>query len=335
MPAANNPFTPNRPIFAGAFAGRAKEIIRINTVFAETKSGNPRNLLIIGERGIGKSSLLLLARYLACGAFDWNGEEYDFLSVYLALDVRKTIAHLSKNINSLLERELKSLNATSQYLKEIWEFIQRIEVAGTKIAPVYKDISEQEVFDKFIFSLVDTANSITDPEIAVSKYGFKKPKDGLVILIDEADKASPELDLGTVLKQITESLVAEDCNRVVFILSGLPDIRRVLSDSHPSSLRLFEELELFPLSESEVHSVVQKALAEANSKNTTPVRIENSALNLIYAFSEGYPHFVQQFGYSSYAYDKDFVIDENDVRKSAFMDGGAFDLIGDRYYKDL
>jgi len=335
LPTANNPFTPNRPIFSGVFAGRSKEIIRINSVFEETRSGNPTNLLIIGERGIGKTSLLLLAKVLACGDIPWGEQKYDFLPIYLALDARKSIGHLATTINSLLERALRNLKATPQLLKDIWEFIQRIEVAGTKLAPVYKDISEAEVFNKFVYSLVDTAKSITDPVTAISRLNFTKPKDGLVFLIDEADKASPALDFGTLLKQITESLVAEDCNRVVFILSGLPDVRRVLVDSHPSSLRLFEELELFPLSEEEVRKVIQKGLDEANKRNTTPVKITDGALNYIYAYSEGYPHFVQQFGHSCYSYDTDNLIDEKDVGDSAFSEGGAFDLIGDRYYKEL
>lgn len=335
MPTLNNPFTPNRPIYSGAFAGRSKEIIRINSVFEETRTGNPTNLLIVGERGIGKTSLLLLAKFLSCGDIDWDGVKYDFLPIYLTLDARRSIAHLATTINSLLERALRNLKATPQVLKDIWQFVQRIEVAGTKITPLHKDISEAEVFERFVYSLVDTAKSITDPTTSISKINFTKPKDGLAILIDEADKASPALDLGTLLKQITESLVAEDCNRAVFILSGLPDVRKVLVDSHPSSLRLFEELELFPLSEEEVRRVIQQGLDEANKRNTIPVKIADEALNTIYAFSEGYPHFVQQFGHSCYSYDTDNIIDENDVTVSAFSDGGAFDLIGDRYYKDL
>jgi Cdc6-like AAA superfamily ATPase len=335
LPTANNPFTPNRPIYSGVFAGRLNEIIRINTVFEETRSGNPTNLLIIGERGIGKTSLLLLAMFLSRGDIEWDGVKYDFLPMYLTLDARKSIGQLATTINGLVERALRHLKATPQILKDIWQFIQRVEVAGTKIAPSYKEISEAEIFDRFVYSLVDTAKSITDPATAISKLNLAKPKDGLVIFIDEADKASPALDLGTLLKQITESLVAEDCNRVVFILSGLPYVRKVLVDSHPSSLRLFEELELFPLSEEEVRIVIQKGLDEANKRNTIPIKITSEALNAIYSFSEGYPHFVQQFGYCCYSYDTDNVIDENDVTVSAFSDGGAFDLIGDRYYKDL
>jgi len=43
------------------FAGRFNEIRRIEKVLLETKEGNPSYLLIVGERGIGKTSLMLFA----------------------------------------------------------------------------------------------------------------------------------------------------------------------------------------------------------------------------------------------------------------------------------
>jgi len=112
----------------------------------------------------------------------------------------------------------------------------------------------------------------------------------------------------------------------------MPDIRNVLIRSHGSSLRLFEELELVPLSADDVRNVYSARLEEANKKNSESVKITNSALDLIITYSEGYPHFVQQFGYSSYAIDKDNLIDEKDVQDAVIP---AVNLIGNRYYKDM
>ena len=156
-----------------------------------------------------------------------------------------------------------------------------------------------------------------------------------MVFIDEADSAPEELDLGTLIKQLSEKLVAEDCTNVLIVLAGLPDIRSVLMESHGSALRLFEELELFPLSIEDVKRVIHQGLGEANKKNHEPVQISDEALDLVVMFSEGYPHFVQQFGYSSYAVDDDNLIDRADIETAAFSAGGAFDLLGDRYYKDM
>jgi hypothetical protein len=200
-----------------------------------------------------------------------------------------------------------------------------LEIAGTKISP-RPALSDAEICDNLIYSIADTVDLI--------RTGAG-PCDGLVILIDEADNASPELDLGSLLKQVSERLILENRNNVMIVVAGLPEIRKVLSDSHPSSLRMFEELELLPLSEEDVKRVIHLGLEQANQKNLDQVTITDEALNCIVRYSEGYPHFVQQFGYSSFDYDFDGVIDEDDVTKAALGPGGAFDLIGDRYYRTL
>jgi hypothetical protein len=50
--------------------------------------------------------------------------------------------------------------------------------------------------------------------------------------------------------------------------------------------------------------------------------------------AEGYPHFIQQFGYSAFAADADNTIDEQDVNRGAFAKRGALEAIGDRYYRN-
>jgi len=83
-------------------------------------------------------------------------------------------------------------------------------------------------------------------------------------LIDEADNASRELNIGVFLKNLSETLVKEGCNKVMIILAGLPRLRDILKESHESSLRLFEEYELSPLSPDEVKHVITRGLEEYN-----------------------------------------------------------------------
>ncbi|MDQ3750192.1 MAG: hypothetical protein M3367_14450 [Acidobacteriota bacterium] len=80
-------------------------------------------------------------------------------------------------------------------------------------------------------------------------------------------------------------------------------------------------------------------LAKANRDNKTEYKIENDARALLRHLSEGYPHFIQQyfiqqFGFSAFAQDKDKIIDMDDVDEGAFSTRGALDIIGDRYYRN-
>ena len=107
MPSKNNPFKPTQPVFTGIFAGRISEINRIEAVLCETRNGNPTNLLIVGERGIGKTSLLLLTRYFAQGAIPCDGEKLDFLTIFVSLDKRTSVGELARKMNVAMERGLR------------------------------------------------------------------------------------------------------------------------------------------------------------------------------------------------------------------------------------
>lgn len=327
-----NPFKPNHPVYAGMFVGRIKEIERINKVLFQTKNSNPTNILIVGERGIGKSSLLLAIRGLSKGEFNLD-EKYNFLTVDVSIDNKIALIDLARKINTGIERSLESDEKLLSVVKKVWNFLQRIDTKYVSIKNGNNGLSSSEIVDKFIFSLLDTVKAITSKEESTPTLHCKK--DGLVILIDEADNASDDLNLGSFLKLLSEKLVSENCNQVLVILAGLPKLHDVLYESHESSIRIFEELGLSPLSHGEVKEVIHRGLKEILEKNNIEVKVDEKALNLIVVYSEGYPHFVQQIGYSAYEIDSDNNISTEDVNKAMFMPGGALDLIGNRYYKDL
>lgn len=85
----------------------------------------------------------------------------------------------------------------------------------------------------------------------------------------------------------------------MFGLAGLPELRKVMHESHPSSLRIFNEVVLERLSADEVNRVIDLCLNEANRSNAVAKSIADDGRYLLGMFSEGYPHFIQQFGYSA------------------------------------
>src|SRR2546426_3648049 len=64
-PRERNPFNPTAPSSPEYFAGRLREIDFIVRALNQTRHGSQQNVMVTGERGIGKSSLALLARYIA------------------------------------------------------------------------------------------------------------------------------------------------------------------------------------------------------------------------------------------------------------------------------
>lgn len=331
-----NPFKPNHPINPGMFSGRANEIIRINDTLLQLKNGNPTNLLIIGERGIGKSSLLILTNYLAIGKIDWEEDlTFNFLSLQFNLDPKITIIDLIKKINNGLQRELAKEEKEIEFFKNAWSFIKKLEIAGCKINDETSNFSESEIFDNFVYSLADTINTFSSNSILTQK-GFKTKKDGLIILLDEVDNVSEQLNLGTFIKNLSEALIVQGCYNIMFVLSGLPKVRDILQSSHESSVRIFEEITLYPLKSDDVKDIYLKGIKEVN-KNISPeiIKIEKNGLEIMIDVSEGYPHFAQQIGSSVFNLNEDLIISDQTVKESIFGTNGAIDLIGRRFYSHL
>jgi len=90
------------------------------------------------------------------------------------------------------------------------------------------------------------------------------------------------------------------------------------------------------LSQKEVDKVVMNGIEEYNKRYPNDkLSIEGEALKDIFIYSEGYPHFVQQICYSAFSVCESNQITHDNVLNGIVRKGGAYDLIGDRYYKDL
>ena len=158
---------------------------------------------------------------------------------------------------------------------------------------------------------------------------------GVYIFIDEADKPAAEANLGAFTKVLTERLTKRDCSNIGIGVVGISDVIPKMRRSHESSVRIFTPFELGPLLPDERKEVVQKGLAEAAQKNGFEVGITEEALNGLSNFSEGYPHFIQQYAYSAFEEDKDNTIDSSDLTKGLLKENGGLHQLGMRYFEDM
>ena len=192
-------------------------------------------------------------------------------------------------------------------------------------------VDAETLHDEFAHSLAQTCMRISESDAASV---FEARYDGVVILIDEADNASGELRLGVFLKLLVERIERYGCRRLMVGLAGMPSLRDVLRESHVSSLRLFDELPVGILSREEVSWVIDRALDAGNKLNAEQTTIDAAAKAALINYAEGYPHFIQQFGYSAFEADTNLIIDSLDVYKGAVGQQGAMEKIGDRYYRN-
>ena len=328
-----NPFKPNSPVNPGMFIGRVLELQRLEDSLLQTRAGNPSNFMITGERGIGKSSLLHYVKAVAQGRMPTLDQEtLQFLVIDSDIDQNTTQVGLAKKIELGLRLELEHGEPARQFLKDLWGFLKRFEAAGVQLKAEDKMEQEETLLEEFSYSLAETVKRVVTHTTAQSV--FNTHYDGILILIDEADNSGRSLHLGSFFKLLMERLQRRGCEHLMVGLAGLPRLRDVLIASHPSSLRLFDEQPLGKLSEVEVAQVIDAGLKKAESDNKSKWRITKEAKFSLLKLSEGYPHFIQQFGYSAFAADVDNLIDKEDVREGALGRRGALEAIGNRYYRD-
>ncbi|HEX7904796.1 MAG TPA: ATP-binding protein [Chitinophagaceae bacterium] len=324
-----NPFNPNSPTGPGMFAGRIKEIEAIEQILIQTKANKGHGFLLLGQRGIGKTSLLNLVKHQAEGRIEAKEQKLNFLVVEIDITKETTLYTIIKKIELSLRRRLAKSEPTRKLFSDIWNFLGKIEVAGVKMN-TSKEFDKELLFEEFSYSLADTLKRIT----AKTGDKFESSHDGILLIIDEADNATKDLDLGTFIKLLMERLQKEGSQQLMVGISGLPKTKEILIDSHPSSIRIFEELNLDRLSDTDIKYVIKRVLDHSAELNGARTEIESQAEQNLVRLSEGFPHFIHQYGYCAFELSDENIITDENVQQGAFGNNGAIEKIGDKYYRD-
>ncbi len=320
-----NPFRPNSIVTPEMFQGRREEIRFIEQSLFQTKFGNPQHFLVEGERGLGKSSLFLIVEQLATGKLNLSdGNKANFIVINVELDATQTFFEILKCLAADLKRVLSEREKVRTLASNVWNFLNKWEILGVRFHKIDESlIQPYEVLNELVISLSNVIKQAGN-EI-----------DGILILIDEADRPAEKASLGELIKLLTEKLTKRGCDRVIIGMTGQPGLIEKLKASHESSSRIFTNIILKPLSDSENKAVVLSGLKESNAKNPFITTIEEEALDLISHLSEGYPHFLQEFAFKSFDQDVDHIICTEDVKNGAFGVNGALNQLGYKYFNNL
>ncbi len=320
-----NPFRPNSIASSELFQGRKEEMILIEQSLFQTKNGNPQHFLIEGERGLGKSSLFLMVEQQATGKIPLrNSEKVNFIVINIELDSTQTFFEILKSIAADFKRALSEREKIKTLAAGVWNFLSNWEILGVRYHKIDENlIQPYEILNELVLSF-ERVIKLANSEI-----------DGILILIDEADRPGEKASLGEIVKLLTEKLSKRGCDQVLIGMTGQPGLIAKLKASHESSSRIFSVLTLKPLSEEENMAVVMSGLKKANQVNTQQTTIDEDALKLISQLSEGYPHFLQEFAYKAFEKDTDYRICADDVKDGAFGDNGALNQLGNKYFNEL
>lgn len=294
-----NPFTPQEPSTDPfKFAGRG-EIIKnaIDALF------NHKNIIVTGERGIGKSSVAYQLIYMAQGSTTlldrFNIDTGEFKFSYLTSDYRCVPGNTLADVVTSLEASiLSNLNMREKAVKKTteWGVDLKLFKAGKKIETERIEIPEiAHHFVDFISQISQDGGSLN----------------GIAFLIDEIDVLPPEeIKLASFFKSVIEALSFRTLNNVSFITAGVTGIVTNLITQHHSFSRLFENIELREMNKDELGGIISNAVYKSG------VQVRNTVKNKIIELADEFPAPVQLLGYHTFRYDTNLLLGDYDLKRA-------------------
>jgi Cdc6-like AAA superfamily ATPase len=181
-----NPFRPDKMIPPGMFCGRLDELQFIDHCLLQTKNGNPQHFLIEGERGIGKSSLFLVEQSVAEGRIPTfsSQEKLDFIVISISLLETDDYYSIIRKIMVSFKIELAKRHVFKAFASSTWDLVTRIEAGGIRFNRGDGKPEESELLGCLQADFVKAASSLAGVA------------DGILLLIDEADKPPVDGNLG-------------------------------------------------------------------------------------------------------------------------------------------
>lgn len=304
-----NPFTPGHTVDPQFFAGRKKEIEKFEMFLKNTCQGNPMNMAILGERGIGKSSLLRtcenLARTQRC--------------IVVRVDLDVAISTINDIVITILQEIKQEGGAYSKIFK-----------ASEKAKRFFDTYNISAGIMGVSLSLDRHKQTFSHEARLELKKVWKIVKEyvpAIVIMLDEAEQLE-HIEGSLQFLRNTFSRIAEEKMNFMLLLSGKLSLFRKIKEIHSPLARFFNPISLSELNSEESIEAIEKPLSSSNFKFTDEVK------NKIVEASQGHPYIIQLFGFYLCEKAASQIIDGN-TYKAAFpiiMDGLSKQLFEDYYH---
>src|SRR5690606_34929020 len=141
-----------------------------------------------------------------------SGESLNFLVASIDLGGASTQLDIIRSIGRELRSVISQRSGLKDKAKAFWDWASQWEVLGVRYHKEAAEFDPQDASDELVNQIANLTQQLAG-EI-----------DGLLLLIDEADRPPEEANLGELCKSLTERLARRGCNNVVLGLAGLPSI---------------------------------------------------------------------------------------------------------------
>lgn len=296
MNSLKNPFSPGAGTPPPALVGRQSIIHHAGIATARIKDGrSERSCLLVGLRGVGKTVLLRTiaeeVEKLECQYLFIETPEDGGFSKVLLPPLRELLLHLDRmaGLNSKVKKALR---------------VFRSFLGTIKFGPDDFNISLDVDPEVGVADSGDLQSDLPALFAAIAEAAAAR-KTAVVLIIDEMQYLT-EKEFAALITAL--HLAAQ--KKLPFLLfgAGLPQLVGLAGKAKSYAERLFYYPKIGRLNEHDAAEALSKPVSEQR------VRYEAKALEEIVRITQGYPYFLQEWGYETWNFAKQSPISLKDVR---------------------
>ncbi len=276
MDELENPFRPGAGTPPPALVGRDALIEQFRVTVGRAVRGRPgKSLMPIGLRGVGKTVLLNRFEEVA----EAEGLRFGYVE---APDDGGFVRLLAARLRSIL-MELERTGAASRAVRRALGALRSFTLG-------LPDGSSISIAADAIVGVADSgelSDDLTDVLVAAGRAAADRDT-GVVLAIDEVQYLAAD-ELSALITAIHRTLQLD--LPVVLVGAGLPQLPALTGDAKSYAERLFSFPRIGSLEPAEARAVLELPVREQR------VRFRHDALDRLLELTQGYPYFLQEWGY--------------------------------------
>lgn len=277
MDPVRNPFAPGAGSRPPELAGRESILNDAQTAIQRALIGKPsRSQMLLGLRGVGKTVLLNKIEEMA--------EETGHLTSSIEAPEGKPLSEL---LVPKLNQVLRKLSATEQAKSKVHKALGALRSFASAFKLSYGEVTVSVDPAVGVADSGDLENDLPELFFHVGEAAKAAGK-AWTLLIDEVQYLRP-VDLAALIVALHK--ISQKELPVLFFGAGLPQVAALSGDAKSYAERLFHYPAVGPLLIDDAKTAIRQPV-EGEGEH-----IDEDALNEIMFKTQGYPYFLQEWGY--------------------------------------
>jgi hypothetical protein len=282
MDPLKNPFAPGAGAPPPELVGRQSILDQANLAMERIRLGrSASSLMIVGLRGVGKTVLLNKIGQIS----DEGGYLSEIIEIPEGRSLASVLVPTLRTIIIKLDRGEQINHLARKAFRTLRSFVSTVKVSYADVAISLDGEMEP--------GAADSGDIEGDIPVLLTSVGeaAKARKTAVALIIDELQYLE-EREMSALIMSMHK--ISQRQLPLILIGAGLPQLVGLTGRSKSYSERLFDFPQAGALSVEDAMRALQGPAAQENARFT------DAALNEIFRITEGYPYFIQEWGYQSW-----------------------------------